>query len=45
MLDRLKKPIEPDVDDCCGDGCDPCVWDTYDLKLENYTSRFEKYNE
>ena len=32
-------PKEPHVDDCCGDGCDPCVWDTYDTQVERYEER------
>ena len=31
-----RKPIEPDPDDCCGEGCNPCVYDTFDTKMERY---------
>lgn len=26
---RPVEPEEPDLNDCCGNGCDPCVFDTY----------------
>ncbi len=26
---RPAEPIEPDLNECCGNGCDPCVFDTY----------------
>ncbi len=25
-------PIEPALEECCGSGCDPCVFDRYDLE-------------
>ena len=31
-----RKPKEPEPEDCCGDGCNPCVFDTYDLKMDRY---------
>lgn len=26
---RPAEPYEPDLNDCCGNGCEPCVFDTY----------------
>ncbi len=26
---RPIEPVEPDLNDCCGNGCEPCVFDTY----------------
>ena len=26
---RPVEPIEPDLNECCGNGCCPCVFDTY----------------
>ncbi|WP_322994592.1 oxidoreductase-like domain-containing protein [Castellaniella sp.] len=26
---RPIEPIEPDLNECCGNGCTPCVYDTY----------------
>ena len=44
LQEKLKKhikrePQEPDQDDCCGEGCNPCVFDTYYDKLEKYKER------
>ena len=30
------RPIEPDAADCCGEGCVPCVFDSYEQALERY---------
>ncbi|MBV8379377.1 MAG: hypothetical protein JO369_01255 [Paucibacter sp.] len=29
-------PVEPDLDACCGNGCDPCIFDLYDLAKDAY---------
>lgn len=26
---RPTEPVEPDLNECCGNGCTPCVFDTY----------------
>ena len=26
---RPIEPVEPDLNECCGNGCTPCVFDTY----------------
>ncbi|MGH8157996.1 MAG: oxidoreductase-like domain-containing protein [Rhodanobacter sp.] len=31
-----QRPIEPDVADCCGEGCARCVFDVYEEALERY---------
>jgi hypothetical protein len=31
-----KEPVAPDEDACCGNGCDPCVWDFYEMERERY---------
>jgi len=33
---RPEPPPEPDPSDCCGEGCVPCVYDTYEAALERY---------
>ena len=36
-LDPPPEPPEPPGEDaCCGNGCDPCVWDFYALERERY---------
>lgn len=29
-------PIEPLPHQCCGNGCDPCIYDTYNAELRAY---------
>lgn len=29
-------PLQPDLSECCGNGCDPCIFDTYDLAMDAY---------
>ncbi|XP_031495697.1 uncharacterized protein LOC116261198 [Nymphaea colorata] len=31
-------PEKPLPGDCCGGGCNPCVWDTYYEQLEEYNN-------
>jgi hypothetical protein len=33
------KPREPLPEECCGQGCQVCVWDTYDQNLKVYEER------
>ena len=29
-------PVAPDLDLCCGNGCDPCIFDLHDLAMDAY---------
>ncbi len=29
-------PTPPDFDECCGSGCNPCIFDLHDQALERY---------
>lgn len=29
-------PLPPDLDACCGNGCDPCIFDLHDLAMDQY---------
>lgn len=29
-------PVPPDLEDCCGNGCDPCIFDAHDLAMDDY---------
>ncbi len=29
-------PPQPDLEACCGNGCDPCIFDLYDLAKDEY---------
>lgn len=29
-------PIEPPAEQCCGNGCEVCIYDTYNAQLRQY---------
>ncbi len=29
-------PVQPDLDACCGNGCEPCIFDLFDLEMDRY---------
>ncbi len=29
-------PVAPALEDCCGNGCDPCIFDAHDLAMDAY---------
>jgi hypothetical protein len=29
-------PEPPDINDCCGNGCDPCIFDRHDMAMDEY---------
>lgn len=29
-------PPPPDLEACCGNGCDPCIFDLHDLAMDRY---------
>ena len=33
---RPLAPVAPDLEACCGNGCDPCIFDLYDLAMDEY---------
>lgn len=33
---KPQPPREPQLEDCCGNGCTPCVFDLYAEALERY---------
>ncbi|GLS05505.1 hypothetical protein GCM10007860_26590 [Chitiniphilus shinanonensis] len=33
---RPEPPIEPALEECCGNGCDPCIFDTYAAAQRRY---------
>jgi hypothetical protein len=38
-------PPEPDLDACCGNGCDPCIFDLYDLAKDEYRQALRAWRE
>lgn len=33
---RPEPPVAPDLDECCGNGCDPCIFDRHDMAMDAY---------
>lgn len=29
-------PEQPDINACCGSGCDPCIFDAHDMAMDAY---------
>ena len=36
-------PVEPDLDACCGNGCDPCIFDIYSAERERYFAALREW--
>lgn len=32
----MEKPVEPNKEDCCNSGCNPCIFDIYEKQLKKY---------
>lgn len=32
-------PEPPSDDACCGSGCDPCIWDSYNALMTEYRAK------
>lgn len=33
---RPTAPVPPELEACCGNGCDPCIFDLHDLAMDEY---------
>ena len=33
---KPEPPVAPDLNDCCGNGCDPCIFDLHDMAMAQY---------
>ena len=33
---KPQAPQPPELDACCGNGCDPCIFDLHDLAMDEY---------
>ena len=38
-------PIEPDFEACCGNGCEPCIFDIYGEERERYLAALRAWKE
>ena len=41
IIELENPPVEPDSDECCGNGCQRCVWTVYNETLEAYRNKKE----
>lgn len=37
-------PVEPALEDCCGSGCVPCIFDIYEQERERYQEALAAWN-
>lgn len=40
-----RPPVEPDPGDCCGNGCDPCIFDLYEEARQHYREALASWRE
>lgn len=33
---KPQPPEPPDINECCGNGCDPCIFDLHDLAMDEH---------
>jgi len=38
-------PVPPDGADCCGSGCNPCIFDVYEEAMERHRAALELWRE
>ena len=36
-------PAQPDLDECCGSGCNPCIFDLFDAAMERYREQLREW--
>jgi len=42
--DPMPQPPEPpDINDCCGNGCDPCIFDAHDLAMDEHRRQMKAW--
>ena len=42
---RPLAPIEPDFEACCGNGCEPCIFDLYAIERERYLAALRAWEQ
>jgi Oxidoreductase-like protein, N-terminal len=43
MKEKPTPPREPAMEECCGKGCTPCVFDVYAEAIERYRAELEAF--
>lgn len=44
--DPMPEPPEaPDINACCGSGCDPCIFDAHDMAMDGYRQALRAWRE
>lgn len=38
-------PVEPDFEACCGNGCEPCIFDIYGAERERYLTELRAWQQ
>lgn len=38
-------PPAPELEDCCGNGCDPCIFDLHSLAMDDYRQALRAWRE
>lgn len=36
-------PEQPDINACCGNGCDPCIFDRHDMAMDEYRQALQAW--
>ena len=36
-------PVRPDNDECCHSGCEPCIFDLYEIEMEKYRAALKEW--
>jgi len=45
-LDPMPVPPEaPDINACCGNGCDPCIFDLHDMAMDDYRKALKAWQQ
>ncbi len=40
---KPEPPHQPDLEACCGNGCEPCIFDLHDLAMDQYRQQLRAW--